>query len=117
MASQLMQMLACYEGSDLVTVRQGDVGRFVWPYEGAQVIRILDRIGLSDYTFEALRYYCERWLIKEGEDKGKIGSNAGWENFTGSVIWAISAHLLATKVEKFVPKTLSLFPSNLNQHQ
>ena len=112
MASQLMQMLACYEGSDLVTVRQGDVGRFVWPYEGTQVITILDRIGLSDYTFEALRYYCERWLIKEGEDKGKIGSNAGWENFTGSVIWAISAHLLATKkkleFDYFIPHLISM---------
>lgn len=112
LASQLMQMLACYEGSDLITVRQGDVGRFVWPYEGAQVISILDRIGLSDNTFEACRYYCERWLLKDGPDKGKIGSNAGWENFTGSVIWAISTHLLVTKDKKefdyFLPHLVSM---------
>lgn len=112
MAMQLMQMLAHYEGSDLVTVRQGDVGRFVWPYEGAQVISMLDRIGLSDYTFEACRYYCERWLLMDGPDKGKIGSTAGWENFTGAVIWAISTHLLATKEKSefdyFLPHLISM---------
>ena len=50
--------------------------------------------------------------VKEGEDKGKIGSNAGWENFTGSVIWAISAHLLATKkkweFDYFIPHLISM---------
>ena len=97
LAAQCMQMLARYKDSDLVTARQGDVGRFIWPYEGAQLITMLDRIGLSDYTFNALDCYCKRWFIGEGEDKGKIKSNAGWDNFTGSVIWGISNHLIYTK--------------------
>jgi hypothetical protein len=112
LAAQCMQMLARYEGSELVTTRQGDVGRFVWPYEGAQVLMMLDRIGLSEHTFEAYRYYCERWLIHEGEDKGKIQSNAGWCNFNGSVIWGISEHLKFTNDQKefnyFLPHLLDM---------
>ena len=54
LAIQCMQMLARYKGSDLVTARQGDVGRFIWPYEGAQVISMLDRIGLDSNTLDAL---------------------------------------------------------------
>ena len=112
MAMICMQMFAHYEGSDLVTVRQGDVGRFVWPYEGAQVINMMDKIGLSDYTYEACRYYCERWYTKDGENKGKIGSTAGWENFTGSVIWTISEHLKAVKskeeLEYFLPYLIGM---------
>lgn len=106
-AIQCMQMLARYKGRELVTPRQGDVGRFIWPYEGAQLINILDSIGLSDHTFDALDCYCKRWFVSEGADKGKIGSNAGWENFTGSVIWAMSNHLMSTKnkehFEYFLP--------------
>ncbi len=104
---QCMQMLARYKGSELVTPRQGDVGRFIWPYEGAQLIIALDRIGLSDYTSQALDCYCKRWFISEGEDRGKIKSNAGWDNFTGSVIWGMSQHLIYTKnradFEYFLP--------------
>ena len=107
MAMTCMQMFSHYEGSELVTVRQGDVGRFVWPYEGAQVINMMDKIGLSDYTYEACRYYLERWYTKDGENAGKIGSTAGWENFTGSVIWTISEHLKASgskpELEYFLP--------------
>ncbi len=100
LAMQCMQMLARYKGSELITPRQGDVGRFIWPYEGAQIITILDRIGLSDYTAQALDCYCKRWFISEGEDRGKIKSNAGWDNFTGSVIWGMSNHLIYTKSKK-----------------
>lgn len=111
-AVQCMQMLAHYEGSDLVTARQGDVGRFIWPYEGAQVLIMLDRLGLTAHTGEAYRCYCERWLIREGEDKGKIQSNAGWENFTGSVIWGISEHLKCVQNERefayFLPHLLEM---------
>ncbi|MBQ8758911.1 MAG: hypothetical protein IJZ20_04375 [Clostridia bacterium] len=107
MAMICMQMFAHYEGSELVTVRQGDVGRFVWPYEGAQVINMMDKIGLSEYTFDACKYYLERWYTRDGESAGKIGSTAGWENFTGSVIWTISEHLKASKssaeLEYFLP--------------
>lgn len=93
LAAQCTQMLARYEGSDLISMRQGDVGRFVWPYEGAQVLIMLDRLGLSEHTGDAYRGYCERWFVREGEDRGMIGSHAGWGNFTGSVIWGLSEHL------------------------
>jgi hypothetical protein len=106
-AVQCLQMLARYEESDLISVRQGDIGRFVWPYEGAQVLVNLDRIGLSEHTGEAYRGYIERWFTREGDDRGKIGSQAGWENFTGSVLWGISEHLKVTRsreeYEYFLP--------------
>ena len=112
LAVTLTQMLARYEGSELVATRQGDVGRFVWPYESVQTLNILDRIGLSEHTFEAFRYFCERWFVSEGEDRGKIGSRAGWENFTGSVIWGISEHLKRandrSQLEYFMPYLLAM---------
>ncbi len=96
-AMQCLQMLARYEGKDTVSVRQGDIARFVWPYEGSQVLVNLDRIGLSEHTGEAYRGYIDRWLEKEGENAGFIKSNSGWENATGSVLWGISEHLKLTK--------------------
>ncbi len=111
-AVQCLQMLARYEGKDAISVRQGDVGRFVWPYEGAQVLVNLDRIGLSEHTGEAYRGYIERWFTEDGEDRGKIGSNAGWENFTGSVLWGISEHLKVTgsreEFEYFLPYLIAM---------
>ncbi len=103
MAMQCLQMLARYEGQDSVSVRQGDIARFVWPYEGSQVLMNLDRIGLSEHTGKAYRGYIDRWLIQSGEDKGKIGSTSGWDNETGSVIFGISEHLKLTGTkEEFV---------------
>lgn len=93
MVMQCTQMLARYEGREGITVRQGDVARFVWPYEGAQVLVNLERAGITEYSAAAYREYFDRWLVTEGADKGKIGSNAGWENFTGSVLWGLSEHL------------------------
>ena len=93
MVMQCTQMLARYEGQERITVRQGDVARFVWPYEGSQVLINLERAGITEYSADAYKGYFERWLVREGPDKGKIGSNAGWENFTGSVIWGLSEHL------------------------
>ncbi|MBQ9773755.1 MAG: hypothetical protein IJW30_03735 [Clostridia bacterium] len=93
MVIQCTQMLARYEGKDSTTVRQGDVARFVWPYEGTQVLINLERAGITEYSADAYKGYFERWLVTEGKDKGKIGSHAGWENFTGSVIWGLSEYL------------------------
>ena len=90
---QCTQMIARYEGKDSISVRQGDIARFVWPYEGAQVLVNLERAGITEYSADAYKGYFDRWLVKEGADKGKIGSHAGWENFTGSVIWGLSEHL------------------------
>ncbi len=96
MIMQCTQMLARYEGQNGITVRQGDVARFVWPYEGAQVLVNLERAGITEYSAEAYKKYFDRWLVREGPDTGKIGSHAGWENFTGSVIWGLSEHLKNT---------------------
>ena len=93
MVMQCTQMLARYEGQERISVRQGDVARFVWPYEGAQVLVNLERAGITEYSAEAYKGYFDRWLVREGADRGKIGSTAGWENFTGSVMWGLSEHL------------------------
>ena len=93
MVMQCTQMMARYEGQEHITVRQGDVARFVWPYEGAQVLVNLERAGITEYSADAYRGYFDRWLVRTGDDRGKIGSNAGWENFTGSVIWGLSEYL------------------------
>ncbi len=111
-AAQCMQMLAHYEGSDLVTARQGDVGRFVWPYEGVQILTMLDRIGLTQHTADAYRCYFTRWFVSEGEDRGMIKSHAGWSNFTGSVLFGASEHLLSVRSEaefsEFLPYLLAM---------
>ncbi len=107
MAMQCLQMLARYEGSDRVAVRQGDIGRFIWPYEGSQVLVNLDRAGLSEHTGDVYRWYFDRWLVKEGSDIGRIKDTSGWDNATGSVIWGASEHLKMTKdraeFEEFLP--------------
>ena len=111
-AIQCMQMISRYEGDDRVTVRQGDIARFVWPYEGVQVLTNLERAGIYDYSFEAYRGYLERWLINDGDDRGKIGSTAGWDNFTGSVIFGISEHLKNVnddkELEYFLPSLVMM---------
>ncbi len=96
MVMQCTQMMARYQGQEGITVRQGDVARFVWPYEGAQVLVNLERAGIIEYSAGAYRGYFDRWLVRTGDDAGKIGSNAGWENFTGSVIWGLSEYLQKT---------------------
>lgn len=108
MATQMMQMLANYGDSHTPAPRQGGYGRFIWPYESAILLTNLDRIGLSRYTGDAYRYFCERWLVREGEDKGRMLSGCGtWENFTGAVIWGISEHLIYNhdeeKLNYFLP--------------
>ena len=97
---QCTQMIARYKNKESISVRQGDIARFVWPYEGAQVLVNLERAGVSDYSADAFRGYFDRWLVREGEDKGKIGSNAGWDNFTGSVMWGLSEHLIMSGSEE-----------------
>ena len=109
---QCTQMIARYEDTDAVSVRQGDIGRFVWPYEGAQVLINLERAGICEYSRDAYMGYFDRWLVREGEDRGKIGSNAGWDNFTGSVMWGLSEHLLrsgdAQEFDLFLPYLIEM---------
>ena len=94
LAMQLYQMLARYEGSDWITTRQGDLGRYIWPYEASLVLTTMDIVGMQKYTGEAYRFFCERWFVNEGEDEGRIQSScAAWENFTGMILWGLSEHL------------------------
>lgn len=114
LVTQCCQMLARYEGSELTATRQGDLGRFIWPYESVITLMFLDRIGLREHTGGAYRYFCERWLTKDGEDRGRIQSGcAAWENFTGSVLWGISEHLRSggdeAELSYFLPHLMSMF--------
>lgn len=95
---QCLQMLAKYRGSDLVTPRQGDVGRYVWPWEAANMLIPMDRVGLSSRTGDPYRYFLATWFTREGEDRGKIMSNhQQWGNLNGSLIWGICEHLRITR--------------------
>ncbi len=95
LATQAMQMLARYKEHDWVIPRQGDVGCFVWPWEAAHLLNALDRIGLSQYTADAYRYFVQRWIRQGGEEDGKVEcSHQQWDNLNGSLIWGISQHLL-----------------------
>lgn len=109
---QCTQMIARYKDKEAISVRQGDIARFVWPYEGAQVLVNLERAGISDYSADAFRGYFDRWLVKDGDDRGKIGSTAGWDNFTGSVMWGLSEHLIMSgtkeEFEEFLPYLLMM---------
>ncbi|MBE6542545.1 MAG: hypothetical protein E7672_08905 [Ruminococcaceae bacterium] len=98
LAAQSLQMLAKYSDSpDLITPRQGDVGRYVWPWEAAMMLTALDHAGLTSWTGDAYKYFIEKWLVKEGEDKGKVMScHQQWGNLNGSLVWGISYHLLHT---------------------
>ncbi len=92
MALQMLQMLANYGDSHMVVARQGGMGRFLWPYEAEILLSNLDRIGLSRYTGEAYRFFCEDRIETEGERKGRVKGH--WENFTGALMLGISEHLL-----------------------
>ena len=109
---QCTQMIAQYEDAEAVSVRQGDIGRFVWPYEGAQVLINLERAGICEYSRDAYMGYFDRWLVRDGEDRGKIGSHAGWDNFTGSVLWGLSEHLIKSgdheEFERFLPYLIEM---------
>lgn len=114
LAAQCCQMLALYEGDSLPAARQGDLGRYLWPYESVITLMFLDRIGLREHTGDAYRYFCERWLTREGEDRGRIRSGCGaWENFTGSVLWGLSEHLRmsgdAAELAEFLPDLMSMY--------
>lgn len=98
LVTQCLQMFAKYDDSDLITTRQGDVGRFVWPWEAAHMLIALDRIGLHKYSTDAYKYFIEKWFTHDGSDKGKVKSiHQQWGNLNGSLIWGISEHLMYTK--------------------
>ena len=113
LAVQLLQMLARYEGSDLVTPRQGDLGRLVWPFEATIFLNVLDKIGLNAFTADAYRYLIETKMGKEGEETGHIGGANGWDNFTGATIWGLSEHLKYARdpdqMAEFLPSLMKMF--------
>lgn len=97
MVIQSMQMFAKYRGDgDWIYPRQGDIGRFIWAWEAAHLIIPLDRIGMTDYTYPAVKMLVERWCVTDPQSPnlGKIDNpNVNWGNTNGSVLWCASEHL------------------------
>ena len=95
-----MQMLQRYENCadpGAVYSRQGDVGRFIWIWEAAHYLTLLDRVGLSEYVTDAYRMWIRCWQ-KTGEDDPERGLFADpyvkWDNANGSALWGMGYHLL-----------------------
>ena len=112
--TQCLQMLCHYRDSELVVIRQGDVGRFIWPSEADAVIMLLEHIGLTEYTFGVHEYFIKRWMQNGGPDDGKICSiHQQWGRMNGSVICLMANRLLVTKsreeYEYFRPYLLRMF--------
>lgn len=110
---QMLQMLARYEGMELVAPRQGDFGRGIWPFEATILLEALDTVGLDHYTASAYRYLISTLMQTEGEDKGRVGGQNAWENFTAATLWGLSEHILHTndpqELNEFLPALLSMF--------
>ncbi len=107
---QCLQMLARYEGSNKISVRQGDIGRFCFPGEAAQLLYSLDRAGLFSYTCQAYKDAVERWLVKDGENCGMI--SGGSDNATGTMLYSLCRHLLLAEdkeeTDYFLPYIVSM---------
>ena len=106
--SQTLQMLAVYD-DNTVYPRQGCVGRFVWAWEAAHFLTVLDRIGLASYTREANRTLLTKWMITDpsSPDLGKIANpHVNWANTNGSVIWCVSEHLRVCRDEQLLAEWL-----------
>jgi len=96
--TQALQHLQRYENKknpDYIYPRQGDVGRFIWIWEAAHWLTMLDRVGLSEYVTDAYRMFFDNWQLTEGEEAGKLANPyVHWDNNNGSAIWGTSYHLL-----------------------
>lgn len=92
--TQCLQMICKYNDTDITFTRQGDVGRFVWVWEGVHVLSALDRLGFCDLTKDAYLTYAREWTCHEGDDKGKITyPYVVWDNAEGAAVRGISKHL------------------------
>lgn len=108
----MLQMLQHYENAknpDYVFARQGDVGRFIWVWEAAHFLTVLDRAGLSEYVTDAYRMFYDNWQLTDGAEKGKLANPwVAWDNTNGSAIWGTCHHLLTRNdpalFEEFRPK-------------
>lgn len=110
--TQALQHLQRYENQkdpDYIYPRQGDVGRFIWIWEAAHWLTMLDRVGLSEYVTDAYRMFFDNWQITEGIEAGKLANPyVHWDNSNGAAIWGTSYHLLTVGeqalFEEFRPK-------------
>jgi len=108
----MLQMLQHYEGAknpDYVFARQGDVGRFIWVWEAAHFLTVLDDAGLYGYVTDAYRMFFDNWQLTDGVEKGKLANPwVVWDNTNGSAIWGTCHHLLTKNdralFEEFRPK-------------
>lgn len=110
--TQTLQHLQHYENPknpDYVYPRQGDVGRFIWIWEAAHWLTMLDRVGLSEYVTDAYRMFYDNWQVTEGIEAGKLANPyVHWDNNNGAAIWGTTYHLLTVGdkalFEEFRPK-------------
>lgn len=93
--TQCLQMIARYNECSYTFTRQGDVGRFVWVWEGVHVLSALDRLGFHEITRDAYLTYTREWLCLDGgENNGKITyPYVLWDNAEGAAVRGISKHL------------------------
>ena len=112
--TQCMQMLSHYDDAEGLIVRQGDVGRYVWVWEGVHILFTLDRLGFSDMTADAYRNYIS-W-VGDGENdtvRGKITyKHVTWDNSEGALLMGLAIHLLYAesreRIDEFLPVMMDL---------
>ncbi len=91
--TQCLQMVAHYDGKEGLYIRQGDVGRNLWIWEGIHILKCLALVGLTEYAKPAYDTYCT-WLSMEGENRGKLGYRyVAWANSEGALMMGIAEHL------------------------
>ena len=95
-----MQMLQRYrkcKDPDAIYSRQGDVGRFIWIWEAAHYLTMLDTVGLSEYVTPAYRMWIRNWQRTDPDDpqRGLLDDPyVKWDNANGAALWGMGHHLL-----------------------
>ncbi len=110
--TQCLQMIARYENTDGLFVRQGDVGRYLWVWEAIHVLLCLDTVGIHDYSIQILDTLCKR-IKSEGSERGRFCySDTEWDNAEGALLLGISEHIRLTDsaadFERYEPYMIDL---------
>lgn len=98
LTAQCLQMFCRYIGEPKSFIpRQGGTQRRVWVCEAFEFLKALDRIGdYFHYTQAAYDFFFDSLQIRDGDDAGQIGTEAGsipWAGATGSALSGLSYHL------------------------
>jgi hypothetical protein len=87
-------MLAQFQNSSSIFPRQGCISKMVWPWEAAEFLLALDRIGLTEYSRDAYQFFCDYLQINEGENKGKLTTvGIEWAAMTGAYLGGLAQHI------------------------